>query len=68
MLFSLTQISVFGTRKNLLAKFAEAADLSSKSNLSFNIVSRGFGVYVSYVSSLILTIAFFIGVYFSSTS
>lgn len=66
MLSSLTQISIFGRRKDRLKKFAESADLSTKTNLSFNVVSRGFGAYVSYVSSFILIIGFFIGVHFSS--
>jgi len=34
--------------------------------MSFQVVSRGFGAYISYVSSLILIIGFFIGVYFNS--
>ena len=66
MLSTLTQISTFGIRKKRLDQFAHAADLSTKTNVSFNVVSRGFGVYVSYVSSLILVIGFFIGIYFIS--
>lgn len=66
MLSSLTQISIFGVRRTRLNQFASAADLSTKTNISFNVVSRGFGVYISYVSSLILVIGFFIGVYFTS--
>jgi ATP-binding cassette subfamily C (CFTR/MRP) protein 4 len=64
MLSILTQIATFATRRQRLEKFARAADLSTKTNISFNVVSRGFGVYVSYVSSLILIIGFFIGVHF----
>lgn len=68
MITALTQINVFGTRKIRLKEFAMAANLSTKSNISFNIVSRGFGAYVSYVSSLILVIGFFIGVYFTTAA
>jgi hypothetical protein len=66
MLSTLTQISTFGVRRKKLNTFAQAADLSTKTNISFNVVSRGFGVYVSYVSSFILIIGFFIGVHFTS--
>lgn len=66
MLSTLTQISTFGIRKKKLDQFARAADESTKTNISFNVVSRGFGVYVSYVSSLILVVGFFIGIYFIS--
>jgi ATP-binding cassette, subfamily C (CFTR/MRP), member 4 len=68
MLAVLTQIAAFGTRRPRLERFARAADLSTKTNISFNVVSRGFGVYISYVSSMILIIGFFIGVYFISAS
>ena len=40
--------------------------LSSKTNISFQVISRGFGVYVSFASSLIMLAGFFIGVYKTS--
>lgn len=36
--------------------------------MSFQVISRGFGVYVSYASSLIMFVAFFIGVHLTSPS
>jgi ATP-binding cassette subfamily C (CFTR/MRP) protein 4 len=42
--------------------------LSSKTNISFQVISRGFGVYVSFASSLVMFAGFFIGVYQASPS
>lgn len=64
MLSTLTQLSVFGIRKKKMAQFAHAADISTKADLSFHMVSRGFGVYISYFSSLVLISGFFIGIKF----
>ena len=68
MLTSLSQIRVFGKRLPTLREFAATADLSSKTNMSFQVISRGFGVYVSYASSLFMFAAFFMGVHLTAPS
>ena len=60
MISSLSQMHIFRKRLPKLNAFADAADLSTKTNMSFQVISRGFGAYVSFVSSLIMIIAFFI--------
>jgi ABC-type bacteriocin/lantibiotic exporter with double-glycine peptidase domain len=68
MITSLSQIHIFDKRLHKLRSFAAAADLSTKTNMSFQVISRGFGAYVSFASSLIMIIAFYIGIYFSNSS
>jgi len=61
-LAALSQIFTYKRRFSLLKIYSKAVNNSSMANLSFWMVSRGFGAYISFVTSFIMFIGVFIGI------
>jgi ATP-binding cassette subfamily C (CFTR/MRP) protein 4 len=50
----LVQIRIYGRRKDLISKFTKLINNSTKASIAFDVVSRGFALYVSFLGGIIL--------------
>ena len=53
-LSGLVQIRIYGRRKSLISKFTKLINNSTKASIAFDVVSRGFALYVSFLGGIAL--------------
>ena len=50
----MVQIRIYGRRKNLINKFTKLINNSTKASIAFDVVSRGFALYIFFLGGIIL--------------
>ena len=50
----LVQIRTYGRRKDLIIKFTKLINNSTKASIAFDVVSRGFALYVFFLGGIVL--------------
>ena len=50
----LVQIRTYGRRKDLISKFTKLINNSTKASIAFDVVSRGFALYVFFLGGIVL--------------
>ena len=64
----LVQINTYGRRKDHINKLSNIINESSKANIAFDIISRGFGFYETVIALALMFIGGMVGVYQSQSS
>ena len=64
----LTQIRVFGQRKDKLQRFSKIINDSTKAIIGFDVVSRGFGFYETLISICLMFAGMIMGIALVSNS
>jgi ABC-type multidrug transport system fused ATPase/permease subunit len=62
MISSLTQIRIFNRRMSLMKDFSRLIDKLFAGDMGFWLLSRAFGAYISYITIIVMIIAYIIGI------
>jgi hypothetical protein len=58
----LTQIRIYGRRRELIGQLASLINDSVRSSLSYSLVTRGFTFYETVISIVLMCVAVFVGI------